>query len=1703
MRRGKQRREKMKKALVFIIAAMMLIPAGSTAGLSNVFATDNAVQEEAGEEAKAEAANEATPEQEEEAVPLKTLRAATNENIEARNTTEYSPIYQYSAETVSYKLNNTEVSFAGGSLAVKDGSAPDGVPGYDPAEGEADRTFAFAGFVYGNEGDDGTLTFDTDTPVQITGLYIYEDKWYYTTENSQSSEGISVGYVLPENVQVRFYYSPAAGQEHAVNGPEYKEGQIINTGQEIANTAAVTDEDKKGLWNYSIDIDNGNAMYGDIVTIETALPSHYAYGYVEIKGNTFSSTFALERVKDSSDENEVPPAGTYDAKAVNEGNNDTRYTSTFVMPDEAVTVTVTGAKWNLSTTRFFGVFANEGSNNDSGMRGITRIYTLKTGSIETNNITYLSTGETNETAFGEQYDSWSLGRYYKQDGDYDQNGSSGKGTTIDKGGAAPYYAIENYHSSTSDSNSRGQRIAMMSANYTDVSKIREAVRVDLGNFLNVTGTLTGPGTGNSLNITKSSSDTYQANIPHGSFIPGEDVVLQIETNRANVSSGYSYLPESIWLDVYKGSGQYKETANYVREVYALPQQINQTKTYTHPMGAKVTIKCVAYKSTDYTSPRDGKNLSNVYSNNNYGAKSGVYAYQVTISGCNQAFKVIYNSYQTSQGHFHTTQMDGIVQGIGSTPDNNSPKETGSYVQVNKDGSADKSKEYYPLGLGFCFWSKQAANMDNGGDGEVLFGIQPEEGYSMPTAELEHAYNGDSITLKRDTDGKAILDDQGRYQYILKVNRNTSGNLPTDIKFKAEPVEFAMKYWGFDESDNTEYVDSGNVLSHAGQTKYTVGHYVPQLEGGKFFAGYKLEIRPTNADGTTGDTFYTMGKDYSDFDQNSPSYFMAGDVIDVHQLYEAFEKSGMMKEGVTDYTVALVPVTSDSSASEVMAHYTVYKQESSLYSSSDIIKDEDGKRQSYRNDKFVAETTNINVPSGGSVVLRGYQSEMSDETGTYVLDEETKIDTATNVQENQSIGQFYYFRTAGAQILLPDELMEQTEELSELRDKVTSWNNSQREGNSANGDVIRKYTAVIGNDTTTINIDKAVGFPKRVFLNNGNECWTLEGYKILRDYDLLPKSESDSNPTYAEIAEDDATYDRIYNTSLNDDMLYFYELDNNAYQDIWGSSTRAGKGTIYIIPIYEYKYGPIQSVDNPEAHVTTYTDEGFTLKAYFKYEGEFEYVRDTALNVLIRRPTIDSIYGDSFGAQGYHRGGPLLSGGWWGKIGDGINTDGFIVEKEEEYEGGGILSVTVQRLNVPDGKFDRIRYAADDKDGTYQPRYVILAWTPANGIADDNAGITPQANEIDQVGSFSTYVDVLPKKVTSDTADGGAADTGFTGVEGIYHRTLPEMAASSDSDLTITEDFIVDSEWYCDKFYFPNRPDGVTVAESDKTEETNLKAALFRRPSVENGKTNNNPWELWADENGATGEGIDKTGSEEINKVKGKPTITVGNDGVAKVSFTIDANYVGDENFEYCVALWNGRNIGDIANEEITTSAEDFKPSDDNGTAESPSTYAKIPSVTRQIKPGWDSPDQYVIVPQRIILTEDNLNPSGQEDNGDGYDVGNGGEITYVDTSAEGSPDILPDIVICAARHFNIQNADHTSIIRVDAFKGNGTDVDPDVHGKDDHWTIGTLKQDETESLTYWLRAKLPQGLKSGDQHWGIMTYHFNEDDHGGTSAGGN
>lgn len=1606
-----------------------------------------------------------------QAVALSTLEASLEDARNRASEGNTIGIKQYADESITVNLRDqaaADLTFGGGVLNEGD---TEEIPDYASAADEPARTFVRAAFVYLDA---------PENPVWLTGLYPYPKNdgtgydWYYTTEKTDEdgsgteTEGplgsVEVGYLLPENVEIRFYYGLTAEDTYTVTLSAEASFALSLTGGELSadgNTFTA----KAGARVIGT-LNMGNTLKWTEASLQGSSEVLRRWGFFR----------AADDMKGDQPPEYTDPDYTH-AERLNDSGN---YQFEFTMPDQEVTLSVTGHQWEgEDSVSWFGIGTTETSNkSDAGELGATRIYTYSksSNSNTTSNVSQLSyTGGGANNGFG----SWA-------------------------GGARPLLSYEFYDAS----------------DYKAATKTRTIMAGNIKASSNAQPNI-GPGTsGKGLWPAVLNPDTgATVNIPVGEFVPGGTVVFGLEGSRGRQNRGwygkawiYKYIPATISVDIYNQESF--SSTDFERYTVNMPKNAGESVTENFPGGGSITIEC---KYANSTEAKDlyGTRLNNYYNvPANDGSQPLWYTYKITVSGIISDFKIVYDSYSTVQNDYYVHELDGTVEGeVVSGRDISDPSRvSGDFIYYSKGRTINSGNlvnrgtlGYYPLREGLKInTSERATDSTSASDNTnwIRLGAQVQEGYSKPAITLETTGTS-NINV---TEESRLAD--GRYVYKVELRNSSRNNeqLPSGrLNMVSEPVSFPVKYY---TSESEEYKVSDTVLRYDGSENYIIQPYLPG--GITALKGYSLEVW-TAGEGSEAEKVAVIpyNKLVTENTAESETLWLPGSVINVRDLYlylqshdaEGNEDSnGALKMGVTTYDIRLIPQSAASGESTWLVggiRYTTYQQ-------TGWFEDWNDDPATGVTEEFAAQyfsdkaTREIDGYLNSAIVFSNYPEFFEDpQTGErYALARDKSITSGVSTgAEGEILGHFYYLNQADVRLGVPDYL--KSENLDpRYQTTVATQLNRLREWVEVDTEL---YTGAAGRDDNIFQLPAAgstsgfTSMPATIITSDGITMkW--DGWKFgeldeqgnltkIYDYEIDPNASSvDLYSMYSESDEGKEAWEGIFGTGA-------------------GASRQRAQG-IVLVPTYSGVR--ISSAGESSYSVTTYTggdpdmninNGSFKISADFTFSGTEDNLMREGISFAVTKgenTVVASGVLQNNTAQ-YLKGSYASSGKI---VSDGISCD----VSGQTFT----IQFDIRSIVGTDGK-PSINYGEEDGKS-----YRIYAWSTGNNLTVPNYGptgpklsaedgidgnelawlkITPGTSSAD-IYSDTNSVNVLPKKVTSHMSTGGGHEP--TGVAGIAHSTMPEENAEVNHELKLTATFLTDQYWY---------GSGVNVTEEDK-KATPLKAALYIRdyPSEESAGT----WSLMATENGAVSGAADGTAITP-DKITG-PTIQCGAGGVTTVTFTLSG--VPSEDFQYSIALWNDMNT------DGRIEATEFDPDDPNQDGEGVYTvYAKIPSLTKVIKPDWhEDASVYVLVPQEIILTESEAN-LGTDVDTTGY-AGHSGTLEYVKTNSEGQTvNDWPKIRVTTTKQLYISNSNNPSeFFPVTVYDKDGKLLtEPDPERPTDHIVLGTMNDDseENKTITYWLNAEIPSNVEHGSQYWGKMTYHFtnleantgNEEGGGSTQAG--
>lgn len=939
-------------------------------------------------------------------VALSTLLADQNK---AANAAQTKDLYLYAGEAISQRLSSEPFVFSGGELNAQTAPQYNSYPGVD--KNAEQREFSHAAFVYL---DGGTAT--KDLPYTITGLYYYSSAgaWYYTTGGSGGSQGgdygnISAAYHLPDNVEIRLYYSIGNEGEH-----------------DLVNTIS------RSTWNLSNDLADGTTRLkkGTKVVFELSLNSLWHYGYVTAQNQDGTKHYYVlrrsgERAVDKGTLDTKFGANNWtDAELLDE--NTSRYRVTFTMPGNNVTVSATSENWSSGSRQMFGIAITQNPTNDLNNvqafeRGATRFYLTSRGGTtwqdtggQTGTIT--TNASTRESAF--DYSSGSQ-----------QVGGFGNLTS------API---------------TGRPFAMLDTAYSrnDLGPAPQTYKY----YIQESSYRLGDAVGSGPNASKGKmSDQevvwspYNANtkatIPVGEYDPGRVLSFRIEDSRhkdRRSAENYRYIAYSLDIDVYYGafgSGDFERYTLTLRN-----DTSSNTQVMELPNGARVIAICRRNGGTaSITAATDfwGRSLRKYN-----GAELGVgtlqqdlsepawYVYDIVVEGMTQPFKLTYNHVSGAQSNYSVNSMDGVVEsktasaveGSGASAE----KIQGSYLHAMQDSGWTR-EQWRPLRSGDNIWAKHA--LQSGAyAGAFEVGLEPMEGYTRPkvTVTTRTGLSGASVTPQ------SGVDDQGRYLYKVVLPQSPdsdSGSLSGNINISAAPITFRVEYRSTAEGGAYFPTSGSNIdLTYGGTENYVLT--LQRQTQTDLIKGYKMQVRHG------GNKLLDIAAPSDN--GSAGAYWLPGDVVNVRDIYQKLDDAGVLTS-VDDpsnpptYYIVLVPETASATEGAYTDRiaYSVYTQTgwSQGYA--------DGQSPTYDDAGFQYTQGFIGGFLGSQVTFGGYRREYTTDGKTFVLDMQKSITQGT-AAHNLEVGRFYYLRTADVNIRIPDEL-KNAADFATTRAEIDQWN----------------------------------------------------------------------------------------------------------------------------------------------------------------------------------------------------------------------------------------------------------------------------------------------------------------------------------------------------------------------------------------------------------------------------------------------------------------------------------------------------------------------------------------------------------------------------------------------------------------------------------------------------------------------------------------
>ena len=879
---------------------------------------------------------------------------------------------QYAAESITVKLGDTQVEFKGGSLIKGEN---EDIPEY--AGTGAKRSFAWAGFTYPNGDED---------PVKVSGLYPYDTgsgiEWYYTSDEEDHVDstggglgGIDAGYLLPSNVDVRFYYELEAENT-------YKITNNLNNGG-------------NGSWNAVITTSGGGlqAKEGEWVTVEVTLDSKLQRALIRKAGNT-SGTQYFGLAREESDrsallgnegDSPTPPTASPLEWAELLSTDTDRFRFRFQMPNEPVTLDIAFAgEWvdDGDNKIWVGTYVGDSSFSDPKSRGLIRLYARLNGS----------------------------GGVISYQPQYNTTGTDKGYGNIQQGGE-PHSMIQKLQQGTMSAANRD--------NYTRGGSFTGSNGTMMNNVIRQT-------------VVDPSNPTKKGKTPIQQLNIDTSYRFQLDvavwTTYGTSDGDHESVPRGIFVDVYKNGGNF-EGEDFVRTYVELPNKVGGTASMNLPRGGRVDITCNYYRDRNAFVTRNAgggstvgtTELSKVYSFDPYG-----FVYTINVSNVHNDFKLVYdNSINVVQDNYQIQSVEGVKEGVSRNG-----TITGSYVE--KSGGIK-----VPLSESIYLWANNLA-IDGGHylwleplEGYGLPKIETHGWNSTDHPKASGKYAGPKLNADG-TISTTFKDGKYRYLYLYEGNDDAkkltgfdkTKDLLGEISIKAEPIKFDIGYYRPSDTSSS-YSSPGLSLSYDNRENYVIQPTVPS--GVTTLSGFNLEVWTKAEAGITPvkvDEF-TYQELYPDSTDHTMDKWIPGDVIAVRNLYNALNKAGTLAGGTSNYEIRLVMQEGQNGWLVEGAKFNIYTQGNwfaSKTGSSPYPED--------MNTAFSPKEYLVDAYDETTVVLGNYPesfegdpwADNQNQTAKYVLDQ-TNSKTSGKVSQaskDTAIGWLYYLSAANVQIVTPPD-----------------------------------------------------------------------------------------------------------------------------------------------------------------------------------------------------------------------------------------------------------------------------------------------------------------------------------------------------------------------------------------------------------------------------------------------------------------------------------------------------------------------------------------------------------------------------------------------------------------------------------------------------------------------------------------------------------
>lgn len=1460
-------------------------------------------------------------------------QADDNEDV-----TESSILIDQYAEEDRDLLLRDNVTFYGGPTTADAGS----VPGY--SEDGIDRIFTEAEIVY-------TSGAEAGSSITINGLYpsSYNSAagdvvWYFTLPENETVEDstygeIGVGYRLPENTEIRFYYKAPETPQYRITLGSGWDGLTISNWRVTAKYTSLSNMSSIA-----------NAGQTERVMVEFTLPVAQSSAVIKVK-NTSTGVNIVSRNTNSA----VTSGDIYNSLIVDETTG--RYSFVFTMPGSDVTIDVENTPHDSQSTRYFAGFMdlNVGSNGGQSqgawsreVQGRTRVY-----AYTVNNNTRTPDYTRNGTLSGAGNNSVFWSSSGRQD-----PARSGYGLGWYNGGGEPYIAHEKAYSNTGSSGAAWQERRVMSGQVNS---------------------------GNSTQSVVYDSTGARATVPVSQFTVngrGTDVGMYFETALYDHSAGgdYTYIPATMSIDVYRGAGQFN-TGNYYRQTVTLPT--NGSTQVQLAMGGTMTITCETYNGTsEYGSGIEYSGAENS-KQGGFGWRNGFmysvyepgqtyqplrtdfrrdlrwFKYRVEVEGSPYAFKLMMSHNPGAQANAVLNSQSGTVIGSGAGGQSTADNIEGSYIYYAPD---QITAGYYPITYPMSFFAAQGSV-----GGGIRLGIEVLPGYSRPRIYQTGGSTNKVTFVSTNGNSNTPLGDDKRFTFTVRyTNNNKDGSTqPGQYKVEASPIQITARYYdavgGTTANGGTvaigQYGPEPVVMGHEnGSLNMIITNHRPaSFAPDDYLGGYEVWLVRSGG----------AGSQVRITNQDNETRWHAGDVISFDEVWAQGINSGVIGDNLTtlEYDLQIRPVRNDTSkGSLISAKYGIFYQTSWFNTSG----------WTYNDGSFTQTGGNRTVlaPQGEMATLIGYKDVVTIDSAPYKLGLRSIL-SGTVQNDTDLFARIYYLAATRAEIRIPDELQTQLD--SATVNAIKAWNSANAGTlftSSNNESHVIGYTELV----TTLKADSALGE-------------SFQGFRIMKDPD------NESAGTFAWQSPNEnavnlyllGSQDQGYGPGANAVWNAVFGTDSDPQ-----TNTR---GRIALVPQFDSETKITQDTDGTTGvqeltGVTTYTGGNQNLgsnSGYYDISAQFAYTGDPAdlqtnlgvggVNFAILKNQqnvgadglVNNTYTQKVVGYGSISVSPTSQSVTVNRV-SGSYYDSGQIDEDDFYASHNVNNSTIDMrfriYSVDDNGSPSIRYAADEG-----ATYTVYAWTTDNLAQSDGSSMPAVTSSTTAEGLLPLFtgtsgdlagdarqVTVHPKKITQ------AADVDL-------HYTKPEKQKISPET-----DFTVDGAFRYDKYY----PQSLQYGDS-AAGVAEIHTAIFKRnPEDTNGK-----WQLWMFDKTVTNDGNSGTTGQAKVSLDEVTFETVSGDdptptGNMNVSYNIidqdnSITWQWDDGAQYVIVAWNGVNTDFTVNQTNVLTHLNPNPGG-QGTS-----YDSVPSVTTNTLMVSQEADYYVYIPATVILTDDGGYVNGAAD----------------------------------------------------------------------------------------------------------------------------